>query len=699
MAKKESGEFITPEAIADLVGYLGANLKPKNILDPACGMGKFITSFLKYSKELPSHIKGIDINKTCTEYVSETFKLNYNVVIESADSLSEGTFSDNEQYDLVMCNPPFGGKHLTDRAFVNTEIAFLEKCLTLLKSEGYLLIVVPEGVLFRSDTITTNLRKKLINEFNLIAVFSLPLFAYAPFTSIKSSILFIQNSKPSDKSIIFGDFKDTNFNKEDIWECILQNKSPKPPLFLINKYLIKDEIQLHNYLPIEYKLGIENQEYPFIKISEIAEIIPIKDTDEIEISSLILRRVGNFKVVSKDHLENLSDKTIKNYSLLKLNKDIDIDFLKLIFESNIFQKQVESISRGVTIKLISNRDVGNILIPLPPLEMQRKIAEHYRKIEETLTNTEILKDKVLKNPFSKEVLSDRNLIAKLESFSDQVTKSTLEDLPSPIAIVLRQTKNIVSGKDSLCNSVALFETLIKFMVILPILESYQRNLFDNIAQRVGENFNNPSIGKWFAAFKNITKEIINIDEGKGEIINSMIGSPLILKSKDIKKIIEDAKIISIRNDYLGHGAVAIPDEIYKINSDKVEKVNNYLLNELIESLRGYKLIYILNYKKKDNRRFAIVKKLTGENRDFLTEEIEIPVELDTEKVILVSKNYSNYLTLDPLLHLGVCSECGSENLFFYDKRDKEKVQYFSHLHSHKTSFDLLEGIKRILNLD
>src|SRR3990170_513132 len=175
MAKKESGEFITPEAIADLVGYLGANLKPKNILDPACGMGKFITSFLKYSKELPSHIKGIDINKTCTEYVSETFKLNYNVVIESADSLSEGTFSDNEQYDLVMCNPPFGGKHLTDRAFVNTEIAFLEKCLTLLKSEGYLLIVVPEGVLFRSDTITTNLRKKLINEFNLIAVFSLPL--------------------------------------------------------------------------------------------------------------------------------------------------------------------------------------------------------------------------------------------------------------------------------------------------------------------------------------------------------------------------------------------------------------------------------------------------------------------------------------------------------------------------------------------
>jgi restriction endonuclease S subunit/predicted RNA methylase len=696
LTKKELGEFITPEPITDLIGYLGAKFEPKRVLDPACGLGGFVDALLKYCKKKPDFIRCLDNNVECVESVSNRLGSLKTVLIEAKDSLMECVLREDERYDLIMCDPPFGVRYLAANVAISTEIAFLEKCLTLLNTGGHLLILLPEGVLFRSDTRSRALRKKIIEEFNLIAVFSLSVFNLIPRASIKSSILLIRNTKPSQKPIIFGNYKDTNFDKEAIWECVSHFKKPSPPLFLIERDKIKDEISLWNHLPIEYRLGIEKQEYPFVSISEIAEILSIKDIKGLDAGSLILRRVGNFKIVSKEYLACVSDKTIKNYSLLKLRKNIDIDFLTLIFESGLFQKQIESIARGAYIKSISNKDISDVLIPLPPISEQHKIAEYYRKINEVLANTAIIKGKLLNNPFSKHIFSDKKLMAELEDFSSQTIRSNLEDLPSPIAIILRQTKNIGSGKESLENSVALFETFIRFMAVLLIMESYQRNLFGDIVEKVGVSFVQPSTGIWFNAFKNIAKEIIDIDKDN-ELTNNMICGQIVLKSKEMIERIEDAKTISIRNDYLGHAPIRLPDEIYKVRNDEVAEVNNYVLNEIIDTLRGYKLIYIIDYKKKGERRYARVKILMGDNRDFLTPPpMIIPAELETEKVLLVSQDYSNYIILDPLLHLGVCSECGTENLFFYDRRVKTKAEYFSYLHEHRACFDLLEDVKKLL---
>jgi hypothetical protein len=227
------------------------------------------------------------------------------------------------------------------------------------------------------------------------------------------------------------------------------------------------------------------------------------------------------------------------------------------------------------------------------------------------------------------------------------------------------------------------------------MESYQESLFANIIEEVGVDFIHTSAGTWFNAFKNIIKGInkLGIDSDK---IKNMISYQIITHSKDIIKCVEESKVISIRNDYLGHGPIGSHNEIYKIENDEVEKVNDDLLNKIAESLQGFRLININNYKKINNIRYAQVKKLMGENRDFIIEEIVIPKELDTEKVILTSNDFSKSVILDPLLHLGVCSECGSENIFFYDKREKEKIMYFSHLHHHKPYFDLLEEVKKIL---
>ncbi|MCK4395042.1 N-6 DNA methylase [candidate division WOR-3 bacterium] len=691
----EKGKLITPDNVADLVGYITAKLEPQSILDPACGFGRFVAYFLKHQKKKPRIIKAVDINENCTKIVSEFLKGEKGLLIEAKDSLRRDAFSKNERYDVIMCDPPFGGRFVINNKVRNFELAFIEKCLTLLSTQGYLLIVVPDGVLFRSDKTSKSVRKRIINEFNLIAVFSLPVFAFAPYTSMKSSILLIKNEHPTDKPIIFGDFKEKDFNKESIWELIQQYKHPRPPLFLIERDEIQDEIQLHKFLPIEYRLGIEEPKYPLVKMSDIVELMQIEDAKKLSVDSLILRKVGNFKIVSKSHLDKISDKTIRNYSLLKLKKNINIDFLKLIFESDIFQKQIELFARGVTIKSVRNRDIEDIYVPLPPLKEQLEIADNYSKIKEVLVHTAILRDKILRNPFSKERLSDAELVKNLERFSSSAAEATVDVLPLSIASVLRQTKSSVSGKECLTYSVSLFETLLRFTVILLIMESYSKNLFEDVRKIVSEPFIVASTGTWFGAFKNITKEIL--DKYKNEkMFDSLVVKGVVANSGKMTKVIESAKIVSIRNEYLGHGAIGLSDSFYHQKNDEVKKVNVYLLNEIVDTLHGYEMIYVLNLKKKGSKWCAKIKRLMGDNRDLLAENIETPFALDTEKVMLVSRDYSECFTLDPLLHFGECSECHTENLFFYDKRHKDKVVYFNYLHVHRSYFDLLDEVKNLL---
>ena len=54
-------------------------------------------------------------------------------------------------------------------------------------------------------------------------------------------------------------------------------------------------------------------------------------------------------------------------------------FLEFIIRSSEFIKYIEPLQRGVSYPAVSDKDVYNYEIPIPPLEQQKKIVE---KIEE-----------------------------------------------------------------------------------------------------------------------------------------------------------------------------------------------------------------------------------------------------------------------------------------------------------------------------
>lgn len=195
-ARGAEGQFFTPTgAVSWLVDAI-APKKGEKIIDPACGAGSFLSFSARYLKangvsasEINESLYGIEkddyLSKLANTHIALSTMSQSNVVC--ADSIERKTkdgsaipFELDEQFDVVLANPPFGakikiGSEETKKAFdlahrwskdkvtnkylktdkiaanPSPQILFLELCLKLLKPGGRLGIVVPESMLSSSS--------------------------------------------------------------------------------------------------------------------------------------------------------------------------------------------------------------------------------------------------------------------------------------------------------------------------------------------------------------------------------------------------------------------------------------------------------------------------------------------------------------------------------------------------------------------
>ena len=69
-----------------------------------------------------------------------------------------------------------------------------------LKKNGRAAAILPDGFLFGTDNAKVNLKKKLLNEFNLHTVIRMPGSVFSPYTSITTNILFFDNTHPTEET-------------------------------------------------------------------------------------------------------------------------------------------------------------------------------------------------------------------------------------------------------------------------------------------------------------------------------------------------------------------------------------------------------------------------------------------------------------------------------------------------------------------
>jgi type I restriction enzyme M protein len=132
-----------------------------------------------------------------------------NAHVKRANALSElgGLTEDdlNRRYNVILSNPPFAG--VLPKESIRTdlptnskksELLFLAVIMEALQSGGRCAVVVPEGLLFGSTKAHVELRKKLIEQFELLAVVSLPAGVFKPYAGVKTAVLVFR--KPADGS-------------------------------------------------------------------------------------------------------------------------------------------------------------------------------------------------------------------------------------------------------------------------------------------------------------------------------------------------------------------------------------------------------------------------------------------------------------------------------------------------------------------
>lgn len=161
---KSSNDETTPiECIEEMIAKIPIELwsrKNLKILDPCCGNGNF---HLVISNELIKYdinkkiifeeiLKFNDINEDRLENVKKIFS--YNLNITNSNFICEHENKPDEKYDLIVANPPYA-KLMDDgkRTSKNHNLIkdFIEKSLSLLKTNGYLLFITPDNWMSYAD--------------------------------------------------------------------------------------------------------------------------------------------------------------------------------------------------------------------------------------------------------------------------------------------------------------------------------------------------------------------------------------------------------------------------------------------------------------------------------------------------------------------------------------------------------------------
>ena len=213
-------EYYTPRPLIRTIVKVVSPQIGNKIYDGAAGSAGFLCEAFEYLKTTRSlKTKDTEPLQKSTFYGKEMKALAYiigimNMIlhgVEAPNIVHTNTLAENitdiqekDRYDIVLANPPFGGK---ERAEVQqnfpiktgeTAILFLQHFIKILKVGGKAGIVIKNTFLSNTDNASVSLRKLLLDNCNLHTVLDLPGGVFTG-AGVKTVVLFFEKGTPTRK--------------------------------------------------------------------------------------------------------------------------------------------------------------------------------------------------------------------------------------------------------------------------------------------------------------------------------------------------------------------------------------------------------------------------------------------------------------------------------------------------------------------
>lgn len=215
-AGRNGGEYYTPRPLIRAMIKVVDPRVGETIYDPACGSAGFLCEAYEHLRARPNLSTGdIDTLQRHTFTGKEKKSLAYVIAImnlilhglEAPRILHANTLTENladvqarDQYDVILANPPFGGK---ERGEVQgnfpiksgeTAYLFLQHMMKRLKPGGRAAVVIKNTFLSNGDAAA--LRRELLATCNLHSVLDLPQGSFLG-AGVKTVVLFFEKGAPT----------------------------------------------------------------------------------------------------------------------------------------------------------------------------------------------------------------------------------------------------------------------------------------------------------------------------------------------------------------------------------------------------------------------------------------------------------------------------------------------------------------------
>lgn len=389
---KEDAQYMTPYEISEPMlkiifndmereGYFTKeNLENFVIMDPTCGVGTLLiessnhfTRFVenKYKTDADKIISNFRVNgivgQDKVDRMVRLSKINALLLGSNTSNINIGnsivgqTSIDKykEQVDLIFTNPPFGAEYNIDELdleqypilqdmdcherAIDSELLMLDRCIGLLKENGYMAIVLPDSV-FASKGVNALYRDELLKKVQIRGVVELPSVTFAQAgTRTNTCILYLQKKDVNPELKFFmAACKELGYivkekmgvpvkiskgqnQMEKVVQCLIDNnrdieiimENPSVTNVCINNLtgnVLKPSFYSAERIRTVEKLSKTSDEYEIVKLSDLVDF------------------------VTKTRKSFMVSKTIRHISVLHINTDCTINFEEV--------EKFEPISKG-----------------------------------------------------------------------------------------------------------------------------------------------------------------------------------------------------------------------------------------------------------------------------------------------------------------------------------------------------------------